>query len=226
MRKIVSIISALAIMATISMSANAVLLFEDNFDQDVIDAGGTVLNFNDLNNWTVDSGTIDLISDPNRFGIGCAGGTGGCVDIDGSTSNAGRLVSREVFSITIGTFYNFYIGHSGNQRGGADDNFLVQFLDATTLDVVAGTGFSDIASDQGFVGGGTGYDPQTTFLARLAIEGLGNDNVGAIIDNVRLCTDGDCAPDVVSVPEPSTFGLAFLGLIGLGMARRRNAKRS
>ena len=74
------------------------------------------MNFNGLINWTVSGGTIDYIRS-GGFGIACVGGTGGCLDMDGSTGNAGRITSRQLFTFDSGVQYFIELMLSGNQRG-------------------------------------------------------------------------------------------------------------
>ncbi len=85
MYKRLATIIAATLFAT---TAQAGVLFQDNFDAEGT-SGSSQLNYNAFDNWTVEDGTVDLIADPNQWGIDCVGGTGKCVDLDGSTRNAG-----------------------------------------------------------------------------------------------------------------------------------------
>ena len=194
-------VTAAAALATalLAAPAQAGIVFSDNFDAD---NGASVLNFNGLINWTVSGGTIDYIRS-GGFGISCVGGTGGCLDMDGSTGNAGRITSRLVFDFDDGVDYFIDLALSGNQRGGASDtlNFgLVRESDGALLGgaigpVAPGAPFST------YTGGFNGSAAPGSW--RLYFEGVGGDNIGAILDNVVL-RDNRSA----TVPEPATLLLS------------------
>lgn len=76
----------------------ATILFQDDFDTD---NATSVPNFNAFNNWTVSSGTVDYVRSGD-FGISCVGGAGGCVDLDGSTADGGRMTSVESLTLLAG----------------------------------------------------------------------------------------------------------------------------
>lgn len=219
---------ALSLLA-VAGSAGASLIFFDDFDQDAAD-NGSVLSFNGFDNWTVDSGTVDLVAN-GGFGLTCAGSTGGCVDLDGSSNDAGRLYSNDVFSLASGTWYQLSVDISGNQTGvGLADGFSYGFL-TPGLGALSTSSHSSIQN----------FDPFHTFTfviqwsladtdVRLFVAGDGNDNFGPILDNVTFCSAGsgsdpqaDCARE--QVPEPATavlFGLAAATVA----VRRRFTRRA
>ena len=208
-----SVTAAASLLAALAAApAQAGVIFSDNFDAD---SAASVLNFNGLINWTVSGGTIDYIRS-GGFGISCVGGTGGCLDMDGSTGNAGRITSRLVFDFDDGVDYFIDLALSGNQRGGASDtlNFgLVRESDGALLGgaigpVAPGAPFST------YTGGFNGSAAPGSW--RLYFEGVGGDNIGAILDNVVL-RDNRSA----TVPEPATLLLSGLALLAAGVVRRR-----
>lgn len=202
--KTLSLLSLLA-AGWLSISASADVIFEDNFDSEAA-PGASILDYNSFGQWTVTDGTVDLISS-GGFGISCAGGSGKCVDLDGSTGNAGVLTSS-LLNLTAGN-YALSFDISGNQRNGSSDSLLV------TL-----SGFVNEVFE---LAGGDPWTSITRYFtldaansAAIAFSLSGGDNVGIILDNVVLQS-----LERVEVPEPSSFMLLMLGLLGLVLARRK-----
>lgn len=197
-------------------SAQAAVLLQDDFDGD---SASTVLNFNSLTNWTVSDGTIDYIRS-GAYGIGCVGGTGGCLDMDGSTSNAGQITSSATFSLTAGVTYTLTAQISGNQRGGASDSLTLGLIDAATDASLSSFTLPPIDPGAAFSALGTyslSITPVASTSVRVSFSGIGGDNIGPILDNV-LFTD-DTRP--IPVSEPGTALLAGLGLLALALYGRR-----
>src|ERR1044072_9276865 len=99
-------------------SAQASTLFGTNFDADnggvtKLNADGTHLS---LFSVIPASGNVDLVHTGDGFGIVCAGGAGGCIDLDGSTYDAGIIVSKPAFSFGAGDQIDLSFLISGNQR--------------------------------------------------------------------------------------------------------------
>lgn len=202
--KTLSLLSLLA-AGWLSISASADVIFEDNFDSEAA-PGASILDYNSFGQWTVTDGTVDLISS-GGFGISCAGGSGKCVDLDGSNNNAGVLTSS-LLNLTAGN-YALSFDISGNQRNGSSDSLLV------TL-----SGFVNEVFE---LAGGDPWTSITRYFtldaansAAIAFSLSGGDNVGIILDNVVLQS-----LERVEVPEPSSFMLLMLGLLGLVLARRK-----
>lgn len=175
--------------------AHAAIVFQDQFDAE---PSGSTLNYSSFANWDVLNGTVDLIAQ-GGFGLSCLGLAGKCVDMDGSTGNAGDLRTKIV--IGPGT-YEFEFWISGNQRGGASDSITVTFgdLDETFVKAPA--------------------DPYTQVIRTVTVGGAGDrilfshagtDNIGILLDSVIV-------RDAVAVPAIDTRdlmlgGLALLALI-------------
>ena len=201
---------AVALTAALaSAPAHAGIIFQDNFDSD---NSASALNFNSLLNWTVDRGTIDYIRS-GGFGINCVGGAGGCLDMDGSTGDAGRITSKQSFTLTPNVNYFIDVTLSGNQRSGADDKVVIGIIDANGNEFDLSIGPLSPNAPFATFGGTFVFQPGSW---KMYVEGVGGDNIGAILDNYVLRDDRE-----VSVPEPATMLLFSLGLLVAGAARSR-----
>jgi len=190
--------------------AGAVVLLSDHFDAD---SATTQLNFNGFIHWTVDSGTVDYIRE-GGFGLHCVGLVGGCVDSDGSTNDAGRLVSRDVFTLPTGVTGSIFVEASGNQRGGAPDTLNIGFL-RTDLSLVTAISCVRNPADPYSPCGFSFSNPGAPLSVRAFIEGIGADNVGILFDDFRLTAD------IAQTPGPATLALLGVGLAWLGFRHRR-----
>lgn len=194
--------------ALFSVGANAGVIFIDNFDTEAGDAGVSSLNYTGFSNWTVSDGTVDVVANPNGWGITCVGGSGKCVDLDGSNGNAGILTST-LMSLSAGT-YSLSFDISGNQRGGASDSFTLAlggFLNES-FNLSATAPWQTVTRS---------FTVLSDSANSIIFNHAGGDNVGIMLDNVSLSK--------TDVPEPATLAMFGLGLIGLGFARRRQARK-
>lgn len=188
---------AASLMACSAVS-QAGVIFSDDFDAS---AGG--LNVVPTG-WTVTDGTVDVVG-----GGFCLAGQ--CVDLDGSTRDAGVL--SRTFTLMGGVEYVLSFDLSGNQRGGTDD-VLVTFGSATRL-------FDDLASGSPYTGYSLSFTPGSDGEYTLSFANAGGDNIGAVLENVVITAlDGDPG----EVPEPASVALAGLGLAALYLTRRKRAK--
>jgi hypothetical protein len=183
----------------LSQSVDALPIFQDNFDTE--NGGTAILNYNNFANWIISGGTVDLIGQGSSWDY--YPGHGLYVDLDGSTSNAGTMTTKTAFGIGQYTLQfdlgGCYVRNENN-----------------TVTVSLGDYSENIVMSR--------YDKLTTFTRsvyisspssmNLSFNNAGGDNVGLILDNVKLS----------SVPEPATMALVGIGIVGL-LARRKKAFR-
>jgi hypothetical protein len=189
----------------ISGFGHATLLFEDDFNSE--NGGVGALNYAGFSKWTVSDGTVDLIG--NGY-FDFQPGYGLYVDMDGSTRNAGKMTSTEI-NLSPGS-YTLSFDLAGNYRNAE--------LEEVTVQVAMGNLFGGTYSL-------TQDTPFTTFTevitvgsdqwVKISFEGSGGDNIGMLLDNVKL--------ETAAVPEPATLfllGLGIMGLAGYGGRKFRN----
>ena len=203
--------------------------FQENFDS-LGTPGTSTLNFNSFPSFTA-TGNVDLVQSGD-YGITCAGGSGKCIDLDGTTGPGGLISSAIAY--TAGQTFTISFAVSGNQRaaGQTDDfSFSADFGQALTFDGTCSSNVGCFPGTYTQTGTGTfsylfgGADPFQTFTFTLTPHASGMltlnfgttsaDNIGPILDNVS----------VQGVPEPATWGLVILGFGAVGGSmRRRSAK--
>src|SRR6056297_1084499 len=88
-----------AITMLVATTARADVIFSDDFDT----SGGSVLNWDGGANWSVMNGTVDLVAN-GEYSINCLFNTGHCVDMDGSTGQAGELMSIDLGPLAAGDY--------------------------------------------------------------------------------------------------------------------------
>lgn len=177
-----------------SASSAASVIFSDNFD-------GEAYGLNqDLDNWTVTDGTIDVIG--TGFFEGVAGG-GTFLDMDGSTEDSGRITSIASFFVVAGEQYELAFSYGKNGTGAETLSFgFGGWLGALPLAAGALSGFTSTLIS---------FTATTTGNSSLFFENSGGDNQGALLDNVALS----------AVPLPAGGLLLIGGLAALAGLRRR-----
>ena len=214
----------------IAVPASAGVVFSDNFDGEA--GGNSALNYSGFANFAV-TGNVDVVKSGD-FGITCSGS---CVDLDGS-SGPGKLTSLSSFAFNSGDVVRLSFLLGGSQRTSAFDDYFVElsFGGVTSVinygfnwgsgDVVVFPSVSTpgIYSSTG-IAGNDPFGPQSVFFTagsagtlKFSIGTTSADNVGPLLDNVKLTIDAG------AVPEPATWAMMFAGFGMVGAAMRRREK--
>jgi hypothetical protein len=115
---------AAAATLLISSPAFAGTVFFDTFDTE--NGGATSLNHTGFANWnSTGAGFVDVVAMPD-YGLTCAGGSGSCVDLDGSPG-PGRITTKRNFTFNTGDLIRIDYDISGSQRGSDPDRYEVRF---------------------------------------------------------------------------------------------------
>ncbi|MEH6527396.1 MAG: VPLPA-CTERM sorting domain-containing protein [Sneathiella sp.] len=198
MKKLLATLAIIAFTAT-SAQAAVITKLTDNFDNE----GTPQANYAGFTNWDITEGSVDLVG-PGYFAHLCREALGNsCVDLDGSTGNAGVMTTKDEFA--AGTYdVSFWI--SGNQRSGSD---VVEFFFgdyAETFELAFNDPWQLI--ERTITGGGG---------PKFGFECADGDNICAVIDDVEI--------KVSAVPLPAALPLFGAALLGIGLlSRRKKAK--
>lgn len=193
MLKKISMLAAAALLSLGTAASAATVVLEDDFDYgptSVLSIGPNFL----LPKWT-STPTLDYLATGSNFGNLCRN-TGGCIDLDGSSGNAGQLASADSFA--AGTYELSYLLF-GSLRGTTES---VTISMGSWSEVVS-LASADILSVSGL--------RFTTSGGALSFQNSGGDNIGAVLSSVTLA----------AVPLPAG-GLLLLGALGgIAVLRRR-----
>ena len=225
--------AALVLALLCSGGAQAATIYSNNFDTE--NGGLTQTNYSGFTGISVTGGSVDLVHTGDGYGLNCAGASGGCVDLQGSTGET-SLLELPSFSFAANTLYTFSFDLSGDQRSAGDDDWFVgvtydsnktynffrlggAFGDADIFQnfLTAGSSTGGILpTSSGFQHYSIGFNLQDAGTAKFYIGSNTAGNAGPILDNVLITSSS------AAVPEPATWAMmiAGFGLVG-GMMRRR-----
>ncbi|ARE41881.1 hypothetical protein RGUI_3740 [Rhodovulum sp. P5] len=194
----------LAVSAATAQAATTIF-FED-FAEELasIAPANTAGNFTGLDSFTIVNGSVDLFGN-GGYSLSCQ--SAGCLDLDGSTSDAARLESTAL-SFVAGVTYTLEFTVSGNQRGRANDTLeygLTGLLNGP-LTLTGNDSFQTITRTFTMLADAT---------ASIYFDHAGGDNYGIILDSVTVTAD------TPAVPLPASLPLLGAGLAGLVAMRRR-----
>jgi hypothetical protein len=188
------------LLAAASFAAQAgTTVFSDSFE-------ATALGLNKgPAGWSVSGGSVDVVG-PGLFGELCQG-SGRCIDLDGSTGQAGLLSIS--LSLNAGQSYLLSFDLAGNRRGAGNEEVQIGFGSASSL-----LGFADAAPSAAWQSHSLLFTPASSGNYTLSFKNLGGDNRGAMLDNIN----------VSAVPEPAAQMLMLGGLLVMGLLQRRRTR--
>lgn len=200
----------LLILASASL-VQANVVFEDNFDAEPGAGSGasglSEINYTGFTQWSISNGSVDLVHQGDFGPIDCFGGSGNCVDLDGTTNDAGVMTSIGIaldpglYRLDLylaGTSNNFALDPPASNANNVNVS-LASFID-TTIELAQGDPFT-LVSELFTVQGPGG-------VFEIVISHEGGDNFGAILDNVSI----------TAVPVPGAMWL--LGSAAVLLRRR------
>jgi hypothetical protein len=201
-KKTLTLFVVFCVLSLCTGSSRAALIFFDDFDSYT-----AAYNWSGEGNWTTTEQSVDLIGVGTSWDL--LPGNGLYLDMDGSTRNAGTIESISIALAPGDYVLSFDI--AGNQRNGADDAVLVEVGSGSLL---SGS-VSGIPSGLPFTTINMPFNVACATSATISFEGVGGDNVGALLDNVALnSVDG-------KIPAPGAILLGSIGVGVVGWLRRR-----
>jgi len=190
-------------IASMLLAGNAfgASVFSDDFNAE--NGGAGVVNYVAFANWTVTSGSVDLIG--NGY-YDFLPGNGLYIDMDGSTSQAGTIESIAI-PLAAGT-YQLSFDLAGNRR--------IDTRDQVTAQVNVGPLFAEDFSlpfDAGFTHYVRNFSVASPTTVSLSFAAIGSDNVGMLLDNVAVAA--------IPLPAAAWAGVSLMGLLVASKSLRR-----
>jgi hypothetical protein len=205
-------VGVFVVMLLSASPAVAATIFADNFNGN--SPGNLGLNVTPLT-WNIapGTGTVDTLFDFGVIGGGACTSAGGspsggvCIDLDGTSSLAGRLQHNVTFA-SAGTFeLDFWL--RGNGRGGPVDvvDFGITGLFSGSISKSSADPWAQVSTVFTVAAPGT---------FTLFFDNQGGDNFGAWLDDVLVQSQ-----ETGTVPEPMSLLLLSTGLVACFILKRR-----
>ncbi|MFV0245544.1 MAG: hypothetical protein ACK5IB_11060 [Qingshengfaniella sp.] len=203
MKKLCTLAASAALIASASCAMAATQqIFFDDFNADTIET-----NAYSLTNWTVTHGSVDVFGPSNNNQYP---GNGTYVHTAGTSSNPGRMTTREVLNLVPGLTYTLSLD-LGKHYKNAHSRLAIHLADwSYTLTSAAGIAMPNFVP--------MSWDFTVTETSgQISMEASFGLDRGFIIDNVGLSVQmPDPIPDPSPVPVPAA-GVLLLG--GLSLMR-------
>ncbi|MEM9782510.1 MAG: hypothetical protein AAF899_08545 [Pseudomonadota bacterium] len=189
-------------------AAGAVSIFSEDFADEAaaLAPASGIADFTAFDQFSLDAGSTDLFND-GGFGLSCP--SGGCLDLDGSSTGGATLTSPDL-SFAPGQTYTLSLVLGGNDfRTGLDDNTTR----VSITNGILGEQVITLSSSDAFATFSYAFTVAAPILGQVTIIQDGDDNFGNLLSSVVV----DEAPTTV-VPLPAT-GLLLISsaaLLGLG----------
>lgn len=214
-RRLAAALAAPFLCLSLPEGAFAATVFAEDFETE--NSAVSAVNFGAFSQFSVVDGSVDYLGARNPWGLSCAGGSKGCVDLDGTTASkvASQFVSRRI-SFNPGT-YSLAFDLGGNQRMNRSDTLEISVGDLLSRRTLT------LDRDAPFRTYSFNFTVGAATVAAITFRSPGpSDFVGLILDNVRI-TDGAPSTDVVETPLPAALLLMLAGLGGIAALPRRRA---
>jgi len=199
----------MGLLALLPAAGQAASLLDENFNELT-----PMLTATSVGAFSAINGTnVDIVGG-GLFGNLCvAPEAGNCIDMGGTGGNSfGKLRSNSAFALQPGVSYFLSFDLIGSQRGVTSSTLVTFGPYSKTFTLASGDDTSGIVSNALV----TVSTPTTAFLTFSETSGAAN--IGDLLDNVLITSSSGTA-----VPEPATLALMALGLVGVGLSRRRLA---
>jgi hypothetical protein len=196
------LLAVLALALVLTQTARADLITNGNFATPGVNGGFNI--YSSVPGWTDSADGIE-IDNSQVLGLTCHDADCQSAEVNGNTFDT---ITQSVTGLVVGNSY--MLSWAYGDRSGSGAQQLKVLFGNTLIGVDRGTGAGTWTSNAVLITATS----TTETLAFQAINVGGNPSVGNEIDDVSLV-------NTTPVPEPGTFVLLAVGLVGLGFARFR-----